>query len=93
MAHDGPSGCVAHRSMLRWRWADAQAGQPGVVRSGSLSVFELDEGDCLADPSEAAIPSEVDELDAVPCSKPHRLEVFAVVAVETGDDLYPERAP
>ena len=66
-----------------------EAGQPGVVRSGSLSVFELDEGDCLADPSEAAIPSEVDELDAVPCSQPHRLEVFAVVAVETGDDLSP----
>ncbi|MEC7144216.1 MAG: septum formation family protein, partial [Actinomycetota bacterium] len=66
-----------------------EAGQPGVVRSGSLSVFELMVGDCLADPSEAAIPSEVDALDAVPCSQPHRLEVFAVVAVETGDDLYP----
>ena len=66
-----------------------EAGQPGVVRSGSLSVFELMVGDCLADPSEAAIPSEVDALDAVPCSQPHRLEVFAVVAVEAGDDLYP----
>ena len=34
-----------------------EAGQPGVVRSGSLSVFELMVGDCLADPSEVAIPA------------------------------------
>ena len=66
-----------------------EASQPGVVRSGSLSVFELMVGDCLADTSEASMRSEVDALDAVPCSDPHRLEVFAVVAVETGDDLYP----
>lgn len=66
-----------------------EAGQPGVVRSGSLSVFELMVGDCLADPSEALMPSEVDALDAVPCTEPHRLEVFAVVVVGTGDDLYP----
>lgn len=64
-------------------------GKPGVVRSGSLSVFELMVGDCLADPTKESIPSEVEALDAVPCDEPHRLEVFATVMVQTDDDLYP----
>ena len=66
--------------MFRWRSDGHNRGRAKRL----LSVFELMVGDCLAD---ASIPSEVDALDAV--CQPHRLEVFAVVAVETGDDLYP----
>ena len=66
-----------------------ESGQPGVIKSGPLSVFDLLAGDCLADPSVETIPSEVEELEAVPCNEVHRLEIFTLIAVETDDDLYP----
>lgn len=65
------------------------AGEPGVTSAGTLSVFDLQVGDCLADPGEEGVPVEVESLGVVPCSEPHRLEVFALVQVETDDGLYP----
>lgn len=64
-------------------------GEPGVTSAGTLSVFDLQAGDCLAEPGEEGVPVEVESLGVVPCSEPHRLEVFALVEVETDDGLYP----
>lgn len=65
------------------------AGEPGVTSAGTLSVFDLLKGDCLADQEVEGLLVEVESLEVVPCSDPHRLEVFAEFQVETDNGLYP----
>lgn len=48
-----------------------------ITEAGSVSVFELQPGDCLPLTDDEA--PEVGEVDAVPCDDPHAREVFALV--------------
>jgi hypothetical protein len=76
------------RNLLRYWWIPALAvvllvgylttarrGDDGAVAgAGSLSVYDLQVGDCFNSGTE----EEIDNVDAVPCSQPHAYEVFAV---------------
>lgn len=54
----------------------AQRDSTGTITSGgSIGVRSLRLGDCVAD--DVTSGTEIRELQAVPCSAPHRLEVFA----------------
>ena len=50
-----------------------------VVKPGEWSVFDLHVGDCLAPPEDLK-PGEISKIHVVPCTDPHRQEVFASVA-------------
>lgn len=56
-----------------------------VVAAASVSVFELQDGDCL-DPDPELV-GEVDQVPVVPCDQPHAQEVFA--AVDLDEQPYP----
>ena len=56
-----------------------------------LSVFEVKKGDCLDDETLAAVGivgQEVNDVQAIPCDKPHTLEAYHVFNLAGGDD-YP----
>jgi hypothetical protein len=66
---------------------DAARGDDNRLTSaGSLSVFDLEVGDCVLLSDEPA--DEVDKITATPCSEPHELEVYAIEPYEDGD-TYP----
>lgn len=56
-----------------------------VINAGAVSVFELEQGDCL-DPA-PDVTGDIDEIQVVPCDQPHLQEVYATV--EHPDDAYP----
>jgi len=66
----------------------AGRGQAGVTQRGDVSVFALQEGDCLI----SAIPEDVRTrtVEVGPCSGPHEAEVYA--AFDLADGPYPGRA-
>lgn len=57
------------------------------------SVFEVEEGECIANSEDAMVTGEgqqVTDLDIVPCSQPHALEAYHVADVdEPSDGKYP----
>ena len=56
-----------------------------VINAGDVSVFELEQGDCL-DPT-PDVTGDIDQIPVVPCDQPHLQEVYATV--EHPDDAYP----
>jgi len=55
-----------------------------IAEAGSISVFDVREGDCLRE-----LPDEGDEnrsVEAVPCAEPHRAVAYALFDVSGGDD-------
>ena len=59
-------------------------GDPGTgesAESGDVDVFDLDIGDCLADFQDA---TELDTIEASPCSEPHSDEIFASGSIPDG---------
>lgn len=70
-----------------------QGGPPilGVDKPQSVSVFRLGAGTCLVGPQsgeETEIDASITALDAVPCSDPHRQEVFERATFDA-DEGYP----
>jgi hypothetical protein len=64
---------------------DVERGASGeIIKGGRLNTSELVAGDCVDDVDEGYAMS----VPAVPCSEPHRGEVFAVVEL-TGTGRYP----
>jgi hypothetical protein len=63
---------------------DEATGQ--VTKEGSLTVFDLKDGDCFN--NVPADDKEVMSVNAVPCGQPHDAEVLAQVTVATSDS-YP----
>lgn len=68
---------------------DAGRGEDGrITGAGSISVFDLQVGDCLKPDAEAE--GELVEVHAVPCEEPHTQEVFALPEYEgENPDVYP----
>ncbi|MFT3852751.1 MAG: septum formation family protein [Ilumatobacteraceae bacterium] len=56
-----------------------------VTGAGTVSVFDLREGDCLDPPTD--LSGEIADIKLVPCDDPHTQEVFG--KVEATDDAYP----
>lgn len=83
--------------MLKFARALAVAGLLGVLAgctwfSGgedgrSVSVFDLEPGDCVLSPSDAR--TELTELRAVDCAEEHHMEVYARVDMPAPDDDAP----
>lgn len=65
--------------------ADFRDADGTVVAAASVSVFELQDGDCL-DPDPELV-GEVDQIPVVPCDQPHAQEVFA--SVDLDEQPYP----
>jgi hypothetical protein len=63
----------------------AQRDQSGaIVKAGTVSLLDLRSGDCLVDGEYV----DLDMFNGVPCSEPHRIEVFArlpLTATDTGE--------
>lgn len=53
--------------------------------SDSVSVFDLEVGDCVRAPAPEDVAVELTDVTTVPCDQPHEMEVFAHVD-------YPEQA-
>lgn len=67
---------------------EAERQDGAIVAPGALDVFGVRVGDCLDLDVTDATAAQVTDLAAVPCSQPHRHEVFHVGEV-TGFDVYP----
>ena len=61
--------------------SDDDAGTGESAESGDVDVFDLDVGDCLADFQDA---TELDTIEASPCSEPHSDEIFASGSIHFG---------
>ena len=61
--------------------SDDDAGTGASAESGDVDVFDLDVGDCLADFQDA---TELDTIEASPCSEPHSDEIFASGSIPDG---------
>ena len=97
MRRDEPTGGAAGR---RWRRLAAWAGTGlaslalascsvfggGSKGTTSVSVFDLHVGDCLVTPKK--IQAQLSNVERVPCSTPHPLEVYALVH-DHGGSTYP----
>lgn len=55
----------------------------------SVSVFEVEVGDCFRAPTEDDVRHELSELDRVDCAAPHEQELYAVAAWEDPDAQFP----
>ncbi len=60
-----------------------------VPGTGTISVFDLGVGDCFNATAPSTEPSEVEEVERVPCGDQHDSEVFAQTAFESADPAYP----
>ena len=58
----------------------------GIQEAGSLQVQDLRVGDCFV--FEESV-EEVSEVDARPCTEPHRYEIFHITNWQGADDSYP----
>lgn len=67
---------------------EAEREDGAIVAPGALDVFGVRVGDCLDLDATDATAAQVTDLAAVPCTQPHRHEVFHVGEV-TGFDVYP----
>jgi Septum formation len=56
-----------------------------VTHAGTVSVFDLQSGDCLNPPAD--LSGEIADIKVVPCARPHTQEVFA--KVDSTADAYP----
>ncbi|HMG44008.1 MAG TPA: septum formation family protein [Acidimicrobiales bacterium] len=66
---------------------DAERDDEGTITdAGSEDVFDLGTGDCINNPTEE---SELETVDAVPCTEPHDAEVFAEFDMSAAGDTYP----
>lgn len=54
------------------------------AESGEVDVFDLDVGDCLADFQDA---TELDTIEASPCSEPHSDEIYAAGSIDGFDEF------
>ena len=66
------AGCAPDR--------DEETGESAV--SGERDVFDLEVGNCLADFQDA---TELETVEASPCSEPHSDEIFAAHSIPDGD--------
>lgn len=57
--------------------------------TGTISVFDLRVEDCFNAAAPSTEPSEVEEVERVPCEDEHDSEVFAQTAYESADPAYP----
>ena len=57
--------------------------------TGTISVFDLGVEDCFDATAPSTEPSEVEEVERVPCEDQHDSEVFAQTAFESADPAYP----
>ena len=57
--------------------------------TGTISVFDLGVEDCFNATAPSTEPSEVEEVERVPCGDQHDSEVFAQTAFESADPAYP----
>lgn len=60
-----------------------------VPDAGTISVFDLRVEDCFNAAAPSTEPSEVEEVERVPCAEQHDSEVFAQTAYESADPAYP----
>ena len=61
---------------------DADRSEEGeIVEGGDVSVFSVQVGDCFQDTTS----TEVQSLEAVPCSEPHDNEMYAFYDIPDGD--------
>mgnify|MGYP001813142048 FL=1 len=60
-----------------------------VSDTGTISVFDLRVEDCFNAAAPSTEPSEVEEVERVPCEDEHDSEVFAQTAYESADPAYP----
>ena len=60
-----------------------------VTRKGSMSVYDIQDGDCLEAPS--GVETELSQVTVVPCDEPHTHEVYLVddTALDAKFDVYP----
>ena len=56
-----------------------------VTQSGTVSVFDLNAGDCLDPPAD--VSGEIADIKVVPCADPHTQEVYA--KVDSTTSAYP----
>ena len=54
-----------------------------IVESGEVGAFRIRLGDCLAT---LVFDGPIESVDAVPCSEPHRAEVYGAFNIRTPDD-------
>lgn len=67
---------------------EAEREDGAIVASGEVDVFGVRVGDCLDLDATEATAAQITDLAAVPCTQPHRHEVFHVGDV-AGFDVYP----
>ena len=60
-----------------------------ITESGGLGAFAIEVGDCLNLPSEL---SEVQSVEGVPCSQPHRAQAYAIFDLTGFGDGFPGSA-
>jgi hypothetical protein len=66
--------------------APAQAEETAPTEPEEVYVFDLEVGDCFAEPQDA---EEVFSIETLPCSEPHSEEVYAAVTIPEGDGDFP----
>lgn len=67
---------------------EAEREDGAIVAAGAVDVFGVRVGDCLDLDATDATAAQITDLAAIPCTQPHRHEVFHVGDV-TGVDVYP----
>ena len=60
--------------------------QNEIIESGGLGAFSIEVGDCLNLPSEV---TQVQSVEGVPCSQPHRAQAYAVFDLVGFGDVFP----
>ena len=66
--------------------APTQAEETAPTEPEEVDVFDLEVGDCFAEPQNT---EEVFSIETLPCSEPHSEEVYAAVTIPEGDDDFP----
>jgi len=68
-------------------FTNARRGDDGAIsEAGTLQVQDLQVGDCFVFEETA---DEVSEVDALPCTEPHRYEIFHITRWTGSEDTYP----